>query len=130
MGVKLSGSLPEIDRNGLDVLHGDLVRHPDRRHLIVAVIDCATTSINHQNGKITPTAGIVFVEPIRDRDDIAEITETLARVRAERVNGGTLDFDFGIEDPLAEAAQAMRDAGVTVVSFGKEKPADGDDATG
>ncbi len=122
MGVKLSGSLPqEYDRCGMDLLHGQLVKNPDRRHLVVMVVDCARTTIEHNGDdeRYTPTAGILFIEPIIDRDDKEQITDILARVRAERTGDATLDFDFGVTDPLAETIQALRDEGVTV-EFGRK----------
>lgn len=105
MGVKLSSKLPDADRSGLDVLQGELVRHPESRHLVVAVIDCARTTVDHgDNGDTyTPTAGVLFIEPVLDAEDVATVVEILGRIRAERVDGGTLDFDFGVGDPLAES---------------------------
>lgn len=117
MGVKLAGALPkEYDRNGMDKLHAQLVGHPDRRHVVVMVVDCARTTIDHDGGEelYTPTAGVLFIEPITDRDDQTQILEALARHRAERTGDATLDFDFGVEDPLAETIRRMNDEGITV----------------
>ena len=41
-----------------------------------------------------------------------------ARARAARTGDGVLDFDFGVEDPLAETIRKMAEDGVTV-SFEK-----------
>ena len=116
MGVKLAGGLPkDYDRNGMDRLHGHLVKNPERRHVVVMVVDCARTTIDHAGEEeYTPTAGILFIEPLTDRDDRAEVLEALARARAERTGDGILDFDFGVEDPLAETIRKMADDGVTV----------------
>lgn len=117
MGVKLSGTLPqEYDRNGMDRLHAQLVNQPDRRHVVVMVVDCTKTTIDHggDDERYTPTAGALFIEPITDRDDRAEVLEILARHRAERTGDATLDFDFGVEDPLAETVRQMREDGVDV----------------
>ena len=116
-GVKLSGSLPqEYDRNGMDKLHTQLVNHPDRRHVVILVIDNLRTTIEHggDDERYTPTAGVLFIEPVTDRDDRATVVEVLARHRAERTGDATLDFDFGVEDPLAETVRKMRDQGVSV----------------
>jgi len=116
MGVKLAGALPkEYDRNGMDRLHAQLVGNPERRHVVVIVVDCARTTIDHDGGEelYTPTAGVLFAEPITDRDDRTEILEAMARHRAERTGDATLDFDFGVEDPLAETIRKMQDDGVT-----------------
>lgn len=110
MSVKLSGRLPDTGRSGLDLLQGELVRNPEARHLVIAVIDCARTTVDHgDDGDVyTPTAGVLFIEPVRDSEDIDSVLDVLGRLRAERVDGGTLDFDFGVSDPLAETAQRMR----------------------
>ncbi|MEB0286189.1 hypothetical protein QN355_06450 [Cryobacterium sp. 10S3] len=116
MSVKLAGRLPDTDRNGLDRLQGVLVNRPEERHLVIAVIDCATTKVDHSaDGDIfTPTAGVLFIEPITDRDDKNGVLDILARVRAERLDDATLDFDFGVGDPLRDAAEDLRRSGATV----------------
>ena len=122
MGVKLSGSMPsEFDRNGMDKLHAQLVKHPARRHIVIMVIDTLRTTIEHdgEDERYTPTAGIQFIEPVTDRDDIDAVLEVMARHRAERTGDATLDFDFGVEDPLAETVRKMHAEGMSV-SFGGE----------
>lgn len=120
MGVKLAGALPkDYDRNGMDRLHGALVQDPTRRHVVVMVVDCVRTTIDHVGEEAyTPTAGVLFIEPLTDRDDRNEVLEALARARAARTGDGVLDFDFGVEDPLAETIRKMAEDGVTV-SFEK-----------
>lgn len=130
MGVKLASKLPqEHDRNGMDRLHSQLVGNPDRRHVIVMVVDCLRTTIEHGGGGdeyFTPTAGILFAEPITDRDDRAAVVEVLARHRAERTGDATLDFDFGVEDPLAETIRKMGEEGIRV-DFHTSTPDEPDD---
>lgn len=113
MAVKLSSSLPQdVDANGMYLLHGELVKHPDRRHLVVMVVDCLRATVDHgTEDRYTPTAGVVFIEPITDGEDVDQITEIMGRVRAERTNDGTLDFDFGVgTDPFTKAAHDLRTA--------------------
>lgn len=119
MSVKLAAKLPDIDRNGLDQLQGALVRRPEDRHLIVAVVDCGriTTEIVDGEQIPTPTARVQFVEPVRDRDDINTILEVIGRTRAQRVDDATLDFDFGVADPLKAAAADLLRTGRSVVTF-------------
>lgn len=107
MTVKMSGSLPnEWDRNGMEVLHSQLVAHPDRRHVVVMVVDTIRTTIEHggEDERYTPTVGALYIEPIRDRDDVVAVSEIMSRARATRTGDATLDFDFGVEDPLKAAA--------------------------
>lgn len=133
MAVKLAGALPkEYDRNGMDKLHSQLVANPERRHVVVMVVDCARTTIDHDGGDelYTPTAGVLFIEPITDRDDRENILEAMARQRAARTGDATLDFDFGVEDSLAETIRNMHEEGVTVTfstsGSGETTSADGD----
>jgi len=116
MSVKLASTLPkDVTQNGMYVLHSKLVKQPERRHIVVMVVDCARTTIDHAGEEeYTPTAGILFIEPITDRDDQTEVLEALARARAGRTGDGVLDFDFGVTDPLAETIRQMADDGVTV----------------
>jgi muconolactone delta-isomerase len=115
MTVKLSAALPkDFDANGMERLHAQLVQHPERRHLIVMVVDTAKKQIDYTaGGEVTPVAGILFIEPIRDADDVEAVTEIMARVPAERTGDGTLEFDFGVGDPFADTMQRMRDEGIT-----------------
>jgi len=121
MTVKLSSALPkEFDANGMERLHSQLVQHPERRHLVVMVIDTAKKDIDYtRGGEITPTAGVLFVEPIQDADDAEYVLDIMARTRAERIGDGTLDFDFGVRDRLGETIQRMREEGTTV-TFGSD----------
>lgn len=121
MTVKLSAALPkEFDSNGMERLHAQLVQHPERRHLVVMVIDTAKKQIDYTaGGEVTPVAGILFIEPIQDSDDIEVVSEVMSRVRAERTGDGTLEFDFGIGNPLADTLRRMKDDGINVTFNGK-----------
>jgi hypothetical protein len=127
--VKLSAVLPDIAYSGMDRIYAALVRKPETRHVIIAVIDCSSTKVDHgSNGDTyTPTAGVLFVEPISDADDVNTIIEVMGRTRAERIDDATLDFDFGVGDPFGAAAQNIRD-NVTEVTFNGKTIFGGSDA--
>lgn len=121
MGVKLSASLPkDDDANGMERLNSQLIRHPDRRHLVVMVVDTDKITQKHDGRgglRAEPTAGILFIEPITDEEDVEAILDIFGRIRAERVDDATLDFDFGVgADPLAKAAFDLRTASGVFVS--------------
>lgn len=122
MTVKLSAALPkEFDANGMERLHAQLVQHPERRHLVVMVIDTAKKQIDYTaGGEVTPVAGVLFIEPIQDADDIEVVSEVMSRVRAERTGDGTLEFDFGIGNPLADTLRRMKDEGIDVTFHAKD----------
>lgn len=123
MTVKLSAALPkEFDANGMERLHRALVQHPERRHLVVMVIDTAKKQIDYTaGGEVTPIAGVLFIEPIQDAEDRDEVLEIMARTRAERTGDGTLDFDFGVGDPFAETIKRMHEEGITISVNGEEQ---------
>lgn len=110
MGVKLSGSLHGGDRHGLDTLHGELVRHPENSHIVVGMIDCSSTKIDHgaDGETFTPTARFLYLEPVRDEQDAEALGEMLGRMRAERVGDGTVALDLdpthlrGVDDEDGE----------------------------
>lgn len=114
MGVKLSGSLPkDDDANGMERLNSQLIRYPERRHLVVMVVD--TDHINQKHDgrgglRSEPTAGILFIEPVTDEEDVDTVLDVMSRVRAERVDDATLDFDFGVGDQFTKAANDLRTA--------------------
>ncbi|MBN7792398.1 hypothetical protein [Microbacterium esteraromaticum] len=115
MTVKLSAALPkEADSNGMDKLNSQLIAHPDRRHLVVMVVDTDRINQKHDGRgglRAEPTAGILFIEPITDPEDVEQIVDIMGRVRAERVDDATLDFDFGVgDDRFAKAAFDLRTA--------------------
>lgn len=122
MSVKLSGSLPkDVGQNGMYRIASDLVKHPEKRHVVVMVVDCVRTTIDH-NGEdeFTPTAGALFIEPITDDGDVDTVLDIVSRVRAERTGDATLDFDFGVgSDPLSKAAFDLRTASGVFVSDGE-----------
>jgi hypothetical protein len=123
MTVKLSAALPkEFDANGMERLHRSLVQHPERRHLIVMVVDTAKKQIDYTaGGEVTPVAGILFIEPIQDAEDADQVLDIMARTRAERTGDGTLDFDFGVGDPLADTIKRMRDEGINISVNGEDQ---------
>ncbi|MFD6699724.1 MULTISPECIES: DNA translocase FtsK [unclassified Microbacterium] len=126
MTVKLSASLPkEFDANGMERLHAQLVQHPERRHVVVMIVDTARKTINYEaGGEVTPFAGVLFIEPIQDAEDIDVVTEVMARVRAERTGDATLEFDFGVKDPFADTMKRMREEGFSFSVSTPEEPAE------
>lgn len=115
MTVKLSAALPkEFESNGVELLHRELVQHPENRHLVVMVVDTAKKQIDYTaGGEVTPVMGILFIEPIRDADDVEAVLDIMQRVQAERTGNDTLDFDFGMAKPTGPVAFGIRTEGVS-----------------
>ena len=102
MAVKLSGSLPtDFERNGMYRVSNELVDHPSHRHLVLAIVDNVRTTVDHagEEDQYHPTARVVFIEPIEDAEDRQKVLDIFSRTRATRLGDGTLDFDFGVEEP-------------------------------
>ncbi len=89
-----------MERNGLATIGKTLVDDPEHRHMVIAIIDCASTRVDHSPAgpAFTPTAGILYIEPLHDPGDITTIQEIFARVRAERMGEDTLDFNLGLDE--------------------------------
>lgn len=126
MSVKLSGTLPKSDvRNGVDVLHRELVNSPESRHVIVLVVDTANVKVDYtkEGPTYTPTAGVIHAEPILDAEARDAVLQHVAVERAGRLGESELDLDFGVSDPVdnifRDAAKRFADNGVTV-TFGDE----------
>ena len=58
MTTKLSGSMPSSTNNGLDTIEHKLVQRPAEAHFIVGWVVCQRTTVNHENGEITPSMKI------------------------------------------------------------------------
>lgn len=100
MAVKISAKLPDMERNGLSTIGKALVDDPERRHMVIAIIDCASTRVDHSPAgpAYTPTAGILYIEPLHDPADVELIQQVFARVRAERMGEATLDLNLGLDE--------------------------------
>jgi hypothetical protein len=89
MTVKLSARLPEGDADGMNVLLSDLLERPGTRHLVIAVVVCAFHKVQWtEDGEVvTPTAAIVFIEPVTGQADARTLAGIMARTRAARIGG-------------------------------------------
>jgi hypothetical protein len=110
--TKLSSRLPDIERNGLDHIAGQMVSTPHQTHVIIAVVDCVSTTTNFDTGAIIPTARIRRVEVIPPSSYRA--AEPLMRESIEARNGQAF---LPFEDLKGELEHAFR---FTDVSFLRE----------
>lgn len=110
MTVKLAGKLPDEKRNGLDTIQSRLVLSPEARHVVVLIVDSTKDEIKYlTNGdkEHTPTARILYAEPVRDDKDVSTVLDVMARTRAERLNEPTLiDFGFDLDSDAEPPAPA------------------------
>lgn len=112
MTVKLGGSLPDEEQNGTYLLQEALSRRPDGRHVLVAVVDCGRHNITFESGtrEITPVMRVLYVEPVREEEDVNDVVAVLGRARATRLGRDELDFEeFGVGDPFESLARDVID---------------------
>lgn len=100
MTVKLAGTLPDGERNGLTQITADLVTAPTQLHVVVAVVDCKRITTDLDTGDVVPTARVRRVEVVLDADKPA-VLRLLRRSHEERTGQAVLPLD--LEDELREA---------------------------
>jgi hypothetical protein len=66
--TKLGGTLPKGDGNGLGPVQQQLISTPHTVHVVVALIDCKSTKVDHDTGDLEPTARVRRIEVILPGD--------------------------------------------------------------
>jgi hypothetical protein len=87
MSVKLSGSLPADDRNGIARIAAALVDNPTAGHWIVALVACTDINTKVESGDVVPTARIRAIEGFEGHTADAKELKRLLRRAYERRTG-------------------------------------------
>lgn len=95
--ANLSGALPAGEANGLAAIARELVEHPTRRHVIVAVIDTVKVTTRVDDATRQATVRVRRVEVIRDRDDREHLQRLLQREFERRTGQTVLPLDLETE---------------------------------
>ena len=98
--TKLSSALPGGDANGLTAIARPLIDNPHEVHVIIALVDCKASKIDHDKGDIVPTARIRRVEVIGKHD--RQLAQTMMRRALEARTGKTV-LPFDLEEDLRAA---------------------------
>lgn len=98
--TKLASSLPGGDANGLTAIARDLIENPHQVHVVLALVDCKRSAVDHDSGEIIPTARIRRVEVIGDQD--ADLAQKMMRRALEHRTGKTV-LPFDLEEDLKAA---------------------------
>lgn len=98
--TKLSASLPGGDGNGLTAIARQLVDQPHEVHVVIGLVDCKSTAVDHDNGETVPTARIRRVEVITG-DDMDTAQQIMRRALEARTGQVVLPLD--LEDDLRAA---------------------------
>lgn len=98
--TRLAGSLPGGDANGLTAIARALIDSPHDVHVVVALVDCKSSKVDHDNGEIVPTARIRRIEVIGDNDK--ELAQKMMRRALEERTGKTV-LPFDLEEDMRSA---------------------------
>lgn len=97
--MKLSGSLPGDDRNGLSALATQMLDNPEATHIVVAVIDCTKITTDVASGDVVPTARICAIEAFSGATaDAAELRRLWRRAYERRT--GKVELPLELEREL------------------------------
>jgi hypothetical protein len=97
--VKLSGSLPGDDRNGLSALATQMLDNPEATHIVVAVVDCTKITTDVASGDVVPTARICAIEAFNGATaDAAELRRLWRRAYERRT--GKVELPLELEREL------------------------------
>jgi hypothetical protein len=91
--MNIAGSLPKGEGNGLAPIVAELLNDPHTVHVIVALVDCKSTKIDHESGDRIPTVRIKRVEAIVG-DDLDIARRLLDRAVEPRLGDVTLPFEL------------------------------------
>lgn len=100
MTAKIGGGLPKGDHNGLGPILRELIDHPHRLHVVLAIVDCKSINTDNDTGEIVPTARIRRIEAVTPAD--LKTAEQLMRRASEKRAGATM-LPIELEDELAAA---------------------------
>lgn len=86
--VKLSPTLPKPDtqRNGLERIAKELIEAPDRQHIVVAVVDSNSLTIDHTTHGRLPSVRVLQIEPILSTADAQVAYAMLDKAYTKRTN--------------------------------------------
>lgn len=96
--TKLASALP--DGHGLEAVRRQLLEDPHRKHVAIAVLDCAKVTTDYEKGSKEPTAAIRTVEVVHP-DDLDLTRKILTRGRDKRLGATVLPLD--VEDEIGAA---------------------------
>jgi hypothetical protein len=97
---KLSATLPKGEADGLSHIAPQLIRDPHAFRVILAIIDCKTTTVDNDEGSVVPTARIRRVEVVLDAD-LPAAEQLMRRALENRSGRSVLPLD--LEDEIRVA---------------------------
>lgn len=96
----LAGRLPKGEGDGLGPILTDLLHDPHKVHVVIALVDCKSTKIDHESGDRVPTVRVKRIEVVLP-EDRARARQILDRGYERRLGKATLPFE--LEEDLRSA---------------------------
>lgn len=96
----LGGNLPRGDANGLSAMAAELIADPERKRVIIALVDNPKTVVNNVTGDRVATVRMCRIEAVRP-DDLGAAEQLMRRALEARTGQTVLPLD--LEDELSEA---------------------------
>lgn len=100
MSIKLNGTLPRGEANGLGPMAAAMIADPSRYRVVLAIVDCKSITTDADTGDTIPTARIRRAEVVLDKD-LRLARELMARSLENRT--GRVMLPVGLEDELRAA---------------------------
>ena len=116
--ANISGAIPKGDANGLGPIVRDLIDHPHRYHVLMAIVDCSKVTTNNDSGEVIPTARLRRVEAVLAAD--LAVAEQLMRRALEKRSGRQM-LPIDLEDEMRLAFKQIDPR--TGEATGEENPA-------
>lgn len=91
--MNLAASLPKGEGNGLGAITRELLDDPHHVHVVVALVDCKSTKVDHETGDRKPTIRVKRIEVLAG-DDLETARELLERAYNQRSGSETLPFEL------------------------------------
>jgi hypothetical protein len=97
---KLKSTLPKGDANGLGRVAAAMVRDPHPLHVIIAIVDCPKTEIDHDLDEVIPVIRVRRIEGILP-EDLSAAERLMRRSLEHRKGFSVLPLD--LEDDIQSA---------------------------
>jgi hypothetical protein len=91
MSIKMGAAIP-VDHNGLSAIYGALVREPLKQHVIIAVVDSKSRTIDSDTSIVSPTVRLRHVEVV-PADSVDTARAIMQRALEDRTGETTLPFE-------------------------------------
>lgn len=90
MPIKIGSSVP-AEHNGLQAIAAELVKHPERQHVVIAIVDVKKLDTETDTGVISPTVRFRHVEVV-SRGSVTSARAMMQRAMEERTGDVSLPF--------------------------------------